>query len=107
VGDGAHFFASFSKKEEGGRALVFNSFINKHKIKILEVIKNMPKEWVLNSANMRWGLNKKKQVGAVGHASGSEKDKKAALEKTAISWWAEVITWREFKKNFWLKNRKK
>jgi len=25
----------------------------------------MPKEWVLNSANMRWGLNKKKQVGAV------------------------------------------
>lgn len=25
----------------------------------------MPKEWVLNSANMRWGLNKKSQVGAV------------------------------------------
>ena len=25
----------------------------------------MPKEWVLNSANMRWGLNKKTQVGAV------------------------------------------
>lgn len=25
----------------------------------------MPKEWVLNSVNMRWGLNKKKQVGAV------------------------------------------
>lgn len=25
----------------------------------------MPKEWVLNSANMRWGLTKKKQVGAV------------------------------------------
>ena len=25
----------------------------------------MPKEWILNSANMRWGLNKKKQVGAV------------------------------------------
>lgn len=25
----------------------------------------MPKEWILNSANMRWGLNKKRQVGAV------------------------------------------
>lgn len=25
----------------------------------------MPKEWILNSANMRWGLTKKKQVGAV------------------------------------------
>ena len=25
----------------------------------------MPKEWVLNSVNMRWGLTKKKQVGAV------------------------------------------
>lgn len=24
----------------------------------------MPKEWILNSANMRWGLNKKTQVGA-------------------------------------------
>ncbi len=25
----------------------------------------MGKEWILNSANMRWGLNRKKQVGAV------------------------------------------
>lgn len=25
----------------------------------------MPKEWILNQANMRWGLNKKKKVGAV------------------------------------------
>ena len=25
----------------------------------------MAKEWILNSANMRWGLNRKKQVGAV------------------------------------------
>lgn len=25
----------------------------------------MPKEWILNSANMRWGLTRKKQVGAV------------------------------------------
>ena len=25
----------------------------------------MPKEWILNSANMRWGLQRKKQVGAV------------------------------------------
>src|SRR3989344_8341118 len=25
----------------------------------------MPKEWILNSASMRWGLTRKKQVGAV------------------------------------------
>jgi hypothetical protein len=25
----------------------------------------MPKEWIINQANMRWGLNKKKKVGAV------------------------------------------
>ena len=25
----------------------------------------MAKEWILNSANMRWGLNRKTQVGAV------------------------------------------
>lgn len=25
----------------------------------------MPKEWILNQANMRWGLNKKNKVGAV------------------------------------------
>jgi hypothetical protein len=25
----------------------------------------MPKEWILNQANMRWGLNKKNRVGAV------------------------------------------
>lgn len=25
----------------------------------------MPKEWILNSANMRWGLTRKKQVGSV------------------------------------------
>jgi len=25
----------------------------------------MPKEWILNQANMRWGLTRKKQVGAV------------------------------------------
>lgn len=28
----------------------------------------MPKEWILNQANMRWGLNKKKKVGAVSEA---------------------------------------
>ena len=26
----------------------------------------MAKEWILNSANMRWGLNRKKQVAAGG-----------------------------------------
>jgi hypothetical protein len=36
----------------------------------------MPKEWVLNSANMRWGLNRKKQVGAV-----SEEIRKCAPRK--------------------------
>lgn len=25
----------------------------------------MPKEWIINQANMRWGLNKKTKVGAV------------------------------------------
>lgn len=25
----------------------------------------MPKEWIINQANMRWGLNKKNKVGAV------------------------------------------
>ena len=25
----------------------------------------MPKEWILNQANMRWGLTKKNKVGAV------------------------------------------
>jgi hypothetical protein len=25
----------------------------------------MPKEWILNQANMIWGLNKKNRVGAV------------------------------------------
>ncbi|GIV26992.1 MAG: hypothetical protein KatS3mg027_0806 [Bacteroidia bacterium] len=25
----------------------------------------MPKEWILNQANMRWGLTKKKNVGPV------------------------------------------
>jgi len=29
---------------------------------------------------------------------GSEKDKKAVLEKTAISWWAKVMNWDQFKK---------
>ena len=27
----------------------------------------MPKEWILNSAINRWGLQKKKQVGALSH----------------------------------------
>jgi hypothetical protein len=30
-------------------------------------------------------------IEAVGHASGSEKDKKEVLEKTAISWWADNV----------------
>lgn len=38
----------------------------------------MPKEWVLNSANMRWGLNKKTQVGAV-----SEEIRKCSPKKLA------------------------
>ena len=36
---------------------------------------------------------------AVDHASGEEEDKKAVLEKTAIKWWAEVVSWDEFRKN--------
>src|SRR3989344_1248381 len=35
---------------------------------------------------------------AVDHASGKKEDKNIVLEKTAISWWAEVVSWEEFKK---------
>ena len=34
---------------------------------------------------------------AVDHASGKEEDKNIVLEKTAISWWADVMSWEEFK----------
>ena len=37
---------------------------------------------------------------AVDHASGKEQDKNLVLKKTAIRWWAKVISWNEFKKNF-------
>ncbi|MBI4210739.1 MAG: MjaI family restriction endonuclease [Candidatus Diapherotrites archaeon] len=40
----------------------------------------MAKEWILNSANMRWGLQRKKQVGAV-----SEEIRKCA-PKTVQQW---------------------
>lgn len=33
---------------------------------------------------------------AVDHTSGKEEDKIAVLEKTAITWWAEVMDWSEF-----------
>jgi hypothetical protein len=34
----------------------------------------------------------------VGHSSGSERDKKAVLEKSAVSWWAETLNWKGIKK---------
>ncbi len=37
-------------------------------------------------------------IEAVGHADGSEKDKKVVLEKTAVSWWSNVMNWNKFKK---------
>lgn len=33
---------------------------------------------------------------AVDHASGLEEDKNAVLEKTAIRWWAKVLSWSKF-----------
>jgi len=35
---------------------------------------------------------------AVDHASGEIKDRDIVLEKTAIRWWAQVLSWEEFKK---------
>lgn len=35
---------------------------------------------------------------AVDHASGKEEDKNIVLEKTAVSWWSDVMSWEEFKK---------
>ncbi|MBI4992313.1 MAG: isochorismatase family protein [Candidatus Harrisonbacteria bacterium] len=35
---------------------------------------------------------------AVAHSNGSEKDKEAVLEKSAISWWANVLSWKDVKK---------
>ena len=35
---------------------------------------------------------------AVDHASGKEQDRDLVLEKTAISWWAETMSWLEFEK---------
>ncbi len=37
---------------------------------------------------------------AVDHASGKEEDKSIVLEKTAISWWAEIVNWDEFTKKY-------
>ena len=37
-------------------------------------------------------------IEAVDHASGKEEDKQVVLEKTAIRWWAESVTWEQFLK---------
>lgn len=34
---------------------------------------------------------------AVDHSSGKEEDKSVVLEKTAVSWWSDVMSWEEFK----------
>ena len=35
---------------------------------------------------------------AVSHASGNKRDRDVVLDKTAISWWAQVMSWKEFMK---------
>ncbi len=37
---------------------------------------------------------------AVDHASGKEEDKNAVLEKTALRWWADIVSWEDFGKAF-------
>lgn len=38
---------------------------------------------------------------AVDHSSGKEKDKGIVLEKTAIRWWAKVMSWDDFNKEYY------
>ncbi len=60
----------------------------------------MPKEWILNSANMRWGLTRKKQVGAV-----SEEIRKCSPK--SVKEWEEYYYKKVYPKNHLIELGKK
>lgn len=60
----------------------------------------MPKEWILNDANMRWGLTRKKQVGAV-----SEEIRKCSPK--SVKEWEEYYYKKVYPKNHLIELGKK
>ncbi len=60
----------------------------------------MPKEWILNGANMRWGLTRKKQVGAV-----SEEIRKCSPK--SVKEWEEYYYKKVYPKNHLIELGKK